>query len=104
MALEAHARKGSYIDFITVVTEFQPEISLIYQLLINEKTVETIEDKTFMDFDYTFLNSEALIFKQILRLASANDSLTGRINALTLKLLRSAFKPITFTLNLIIFQ
>lgn len=57
-----------------------------------------------MDFDIIFLNSEALIFRQIVRLSNTNDNLIGNGYELSLKLLRAAFKPITFTLNRIVFQ
>lgn len=92
------------LDFVFTLSEFSPEIHLLYDLMINQRTVAEIAEKTFMDFDYTFLNSEAIIFKQILRLSSDNDSQIGRIHELVLKLLRAAFKPITFTLNRIVFQ
>jgi hypothetical protein len=31
-----------------------------------------------MDFNISFLNSEAVIFQQIVRLSSANDTLIGK--------------------------
>lgn len=57
-----------------------------------------------MDFDNSFLNSEAVMFRQIIRLSSSNDSIIGKGYQLSLRLLRAAFKPITFTLNRIVFQ
>lgn len=57
-----------------------------------------------MDFDVSFLNSEAVIFRQIVRLSNNNDNLIGKGYELSLKLLKAAFKPITFTLNRIVFQ
>lgn len=57
-----------------------------------------------MDFDVSFLNSEAVIFRQIVRMSNNNDMLFGKSYELCLKILRAAFKPITFTLNRIVFE
>ena len=105
VCLEVRVNKGTFLDFVTTVSEFFPELNLVYDILINDRAIlEMNEEKTMMDFDYTFLNSEAIIFKQIVKISSSNDNLTGRINQLALKLLRATFKPITFTLNRIVFQ
>lgn len=57
-----------------------------------------------MDFDTSYLNSEAVMWKQIIRLSNSNDSLMGKCYELSLRLLRSVFKPVTITLNRIAFN
>lgn len=76
---------------------------LAHELLVNESYLKA-QGKSFMDLDVTFLNSEAVIFRQIVRISSTNDTLMGKGYELCLKLLRAVFKPITFTLNRIVFQ
>lgn len=57
-----------------------------------------------MDLDYTFLNSEATIYMNTMKLAALNDNLTGKMHQLTLNLLSAVFKPITCCINKIVFQ
>lgn len=44
------------------------------------------------------------MWKQIIRLSNSNDSLMGKCYELSLRLLRSVFKPVTITLNRIAFN
>ena len=76
---------------------------LVHELLLNDSYIKA-QGKSYMDFDVSYLNSEAVTFRQIVRISSTNDTLMGKGYELCLKLLRAAFKPITFTLNRIVFQ
>lgn len=44
------------------------------------------------------------MYKQIIRLSNSNDSLRGKCYELSLRILKAAFKPVTFTLNRIVFN
>lgn len=76
---------------------------LIYDLLINESWIKS-EGKSYIDFEGLFLNSEAVMFRQILRVSNTNDAVVGRNYEISQKLLSSAFKPITFALNHLVFS
>lgn len=47
----------------------------MYNLIINHDYIEE-EQKSYESFDYRFLNSEFVIFKQVVKLSRFSDSLS----------------------------
>ncbi len=62
------------IEFFLHLDKLKLEITLIYKLLINESFILD-EKRSYEDFDYRYLNSEYVIFKEIVKQSKFSDSL-----------------------------
>lgn len=61
-------------------------MGLIYALMLNHEAVQE-EGRLYEDFDYRFLNSEFVIYREILKLAKSSDSLESESRPLVGRLL-----------------
>ena len=97
------ANQSSLLEFLLRVDRLAPEVGLLYNLLLAEESGRDRE-RSWQDFDYRWLNSEYILYKEVLKAARFNDSAPQGTRPLLLRMAGAVLRPVLSILQEVLFE